>query len=637
MVKVRSYIREKSGQGGTGRIVSSGTTSTGSGSVATAAYARRAGEADHADRADYADEAYHTALSDEARHALLADEAKDVTADSPAYDRWLRKDRADRTPYDLGVGGRVTADGGVQFGASFADGLTGHGGLIDGDGAGTLDSLTLRRWLEVPELRYNRVTVLRSVTWATSGAGIIESVVPSDATHGRAWLKLEEGEPGSLLADDICMGIWHDLGQTLADSDDGRGNFRFQGFRTCYFRVTASASDGSWIDYELRPVSGSFPVAMHPVEGMHVAAYGNFTDKERQQSRYETTSYVRFLHGVCDWEFGEANIAAQFGDLSNLTVGGVAMKGYSVYLDNVYMSGVIRKIEISALELSVTLWRGDEEIPAPVEMAPGDEVSLRASVRDGWAGLSAGWSAVWSLESSEGDPAGDFEGERVLTFDDLGNSARALVTVVCTVTDPEGKSRVLRRSVSLVRRESMISDAGVWAEGRTYLDGSTPDAQGRLVTHDVWHNGQRWRCVVANVSASSNAPGVGSSFWVFVAGDDELHVSFAEPEMLASLNDFRYPLTVTARWHGEDVTPLIADSDVVWERYTENREGVERAVLDAQWTAANSGRGRSILLTLPDLDLGSDGIGVTRFTATVTFHPPDGAPPRVTSIAWEGV
>ena len=44
----------------------------------------------------------------------------------------------------------------------FASGLTGFGGKIDKYGHAEFDSLTLRRFLEVPELRYNRCLLYTS-------------------------------------------------------------------------------------------------------------------------------------------------------------------------------------------------------------------------------------------------------------------------------------------------------------------------------------------------------------------------------------------------------------------------------------------------------------------------------------------
>ena len=50
--------------------------------------------------------------------------------------------------------GKMTFDDGAQFGG-FASGMTGFGGIIDKKGNAEMQSLKLRGFLEVPELRYN--------------------------------------------------------------------------------------------------------------------------------------------------------------------------------------------------------------------------------------------------------------------------------------------------------------------------------------------------------------------------------------------------------------------------------------------------------------------------------------------------
>lgn len=102
---------------------------------------------------------------------------------------------------------------GAIFGASgFAEGLTGFGAKIDSMGRGYMESLTLRRFLEVPELRFNRAEIVLGDKWRSPGAGIIESVEPDyDADgnllrSGTISLKLQDGEIGAVAVDDICMG-----------------------------------------------------------------------------------------------------------------------------------------------------------------------------------------------------------------------------------------------------------------------------------------------------------------------------------------------------------------------------------------------------------------------------------------------
>lgn len=246
--------------------------------------------------------------------------------------------------------GRMTFNAGAQFGPSYASGITGVGGFISEKGAGELESLFIRRFLEVPELRYNRVGISVGDDWSAPGAGVIESV---DKEQKLVTLKLEEGEIGAVAVGDICMGIFHDFdpsNNATADSDDGRGNFSFAGFATVYFRITEVLGDrNERFRYELRPLSATFTKQIDPMESMTFVAYGSFTNTARRSSRYSTRTYQRYLRNVSDWEFTAENIAAQFGDLTNLSVFGIQMSGYSAYLDNIYLQGMISSLDKKAL------------------------------------------------------------------------------------------------------------------------------------------------------------------------------------------------------------------------------------------------------------------------------------------------
>lgn len=234
--------------------------------------------------------------------------------------------------------------------SDFASGITGFGAQIDGRGAGELESLFIRRFLEVPELRKNRVGISVGDDWSAPGAGVIESV---DKDQKLVTLKLEEGEIGAVAVEDICMGIFHDFdpsNNATADSDDGRGNFSFAGFATVYFRITEVLGDrNEQFRYELRPLSATFTRQIDPMESMTFVAYGSFTNPARWSSRYSTRTYQRYLRNVSDWEFTAENIAAQFGDLTNLSVFGIQMSGYSAYLDNIYLQGMISSLDKKAL------------------------------------------------------------------------------------------------------------------------------------------------------------------------------------------------------------------------------------------------------------------------------------------------
>ena len=196
-------------------------------------------------------------------------------------------------------------------------------------------SLRLRDFLEVPELRYNRVSVITGEEWNAPGGGIIESV---DEENSIVYLKLEPGEIAAVEVDDIC-----------------KANFNNDtGFQTTYFRITEKLDNGSF-KYVLR--SG---YTYHPQKAMHFVCYGNFTNAERQKSSYSTQNYIRFLKGVNNWEITKDMIAMQLGDLSNLKLFGMDMTGHSAYLNRIYMTGTIKQISNDGVtEVPVPAFKGE--------------------------------------------------------------------------------------------------------------------------------------------------------------------------------------------------------------------------------------------------------------------------------------
>lgn len=230
----------------------------------------------------------------------------------------------------------------------FVEGLAGMGGIIRKDGRAEMRSMKLWESLDVPEIRFNSVKVFLGVDWQVPGGGVIESVIPDKDEEGNILpsgtckIKLEEGQIGAVDFDDIAIGIWHFGDGTDAenDSDDGKGNFEFAGFSTSYFRVTEVSYAAREFRYSLRPNHN-----VHPQPQMNFACYGNFTKEERQTSTYRTRTYTRRLWHQNTWEINKQNVAMQEGDLSNLKVFGLNMKGYSLYVDSVYFTGVIKQVK----------------------------------------------------------------------------------------------------------------------------------------------------------------------------------------------------------------------------------------------------------------------------------------------------
>lgn len=280
-------------------------------------------------------------------------------------ERFLSKIKDDRTPFKLNVGDKLTAEKGIQIGESFIPGiLTGSGGYFDEYANGEVESLIIRRFLEVPELRFNRVQVTLGDKWNAPGAGVIERVVPDSATTGTIFLKLEEGEYGAIAVGDICMGIFHsenssmnatDDSEIYGTTDDGKAclsGFQFAGFYTCYFTITSiTGKNNGQFTYQLRPTNSSWNIQYHPSESMHFVCYGSFTDKNRQTSAYTTRTYTRLLHKQNDWNITFNNIAMQYGDLSNMNYYGMDMDGYSIFTNNIYNKGIIKQIKDNGEEV----------------------------------------------------------------------------------------------------------------------------------------------------------------------------------------------------------------------------------------------------------------------------------------------
>lgn len=317
----------------------------------------------------------------------------------------INKDREDSTKFLL------TMMAGIVVGEKgFAEGLTGFGAKIDKKGYGEMRGLRLWEFLEVPELRYNRVEIFLGIKWRVPGAGIILSCTPdtdsegNQLTTGTCTLKLEEGEFGAVSKDDIALGIFHfgDERDATEDSDDSKGNFKFSGFATSYFRVTEVSGDNNeTFRYALRP-----GYTIHPQPQMNFSCYGNFTDEARQSSAYETRTYTRLLWKQNDWEFTVGNIAMQYGDLTNLNIFGLNMSGYSMYLNSVYFTGTINQVRPDGTPVLVANDRGQWESGTKYEFydrVSHDGILWLCVAEDGTDTEPSKENADWLLQVDKGE------------------------------------------------------------------------------------------------------------------------------------------------------------------------------------------------------------------------------------------
>ena len=328
------------------------------------------------------------------------------------------------------------------------------GWMISPDGHIDAKSLHLRDFLEVPELRYNRVSITSGEDWLAPGGGIIESVNESSQT---LTLKLEPGEVASLAVDDICKGIFNNS----------------TGFQTSYFRITQKISNSEF-KYTLR--SG---YSYHPQKAMHFVAYGNFTNAERQKSAYSTKDYKRYLAGVNNWEITSSMVMMQLGDLSNLVISGLDLSGYSAYLRNVYMTGTIKQLsQDGTTEVLVPAFKGEWKAG---KYWYYDEVTHNGStwicIEPSTTQEPSDSSTDWLKEVSKGDPGTPGKdgvgGQDVDVLYYLSTSSSTLTGGSWSTTAP-----------------AWVNGKYMWSKTRViYTDGSTTETDPACITGSKGANG----------------------------------------------------------------------------------------------------------------------------------------------------
>ena len=323
-------------------------------------------------------------------------------------DNYLSKKHDDRAK------GKITFDKGVDFG-DFVPGLVGQGGRIDKGGHGEMRSLRLWETLEVPEIRFNRVSVYVGIRMDTFAGGIVETVTPNPNMSGAGTLtlKLEEGEYGSAEEGDLMMGIWHDEkgGNATEAADDHQGNFAFAGFKTIYFLVTkVTGAHNEHIEYVLRgrDEGGN---GFHPFPSMHFAGRGNIHNEKplRQAFTYSTTLYSVSLKEVNTWVFEPRNFYELRGYIEGFKMwaenesGEMYLKefhGHGQVFGNAYLYGNIEKFDRQGFYCDIVQSTNGFMTPADVDV-------VTVYVRDAYGEDITDRFFLKSLTRNSGDEATD--------------------------------------------------------------------------------------------------------------------------------------------------------------------------------------------------------------------------------------
>lgn len=178
-------------------------------------------------------------------------------------------------------------------------------------------------------------------------------------------------------------------------------------------------------------------------------------------------------------------------------------------------------------------------------------------------------------------------------------------------------------------------DRGEWSPYETYyFKAQNPDT-GIYEISDVWYAGCKYRCCVNN---TTYAPGWNVTDWAMIEGNPEFTVEFNETETLFDPDRFDLTLYIIAKIYNLDVTDDILVTDVIWTRYSEDQNGIERVASDNAWAVRRTAQGpigKSIHLTVEDLDMNGYVPKKVRFTATVTLRDGMNSPAQQESASFE--
>ena len=202
------------------------------------------------------------------------------------------------------------------------------GGTMTGDlrveGDTHVRNLRVDEYLEVPELKYNRITATGNEFWVTDG-GTVDDVAEGDDGIYLVTLKSDKDETAiNFQFKDILRGVFY------TENDEGNPS----GFRTAFFEVTGVIDRTHFYCIPLNNIP--------PQRFMTLARQGNKSDAHRQGSvcMDGLRKFIRVSDGVTDERIDVRNIKVELGDLSEIVhpVFG-QLEGYGALLENAYVCG----------------------------------------------------------------------------------------------------------------------------------------------------------------------------------------------------------------------------------------------------------------------------------------------------------
>ena len=499
-------------------------------------------------------------------------------------------------------------------------------GLVGGSGAAIwfdkngktiveADKAMFREELIVPQITFNCIDVISGDKANSFAYGRIKTV---DTENRIATLDLLDDQWGTLHVSDICRGILHNIAGSNHTKDEygPNGFMEYSGYATSYFtptRIIENEAGNMKFEYALQ--AGT---SVHPLPGMNFFAYGNFTDKDRQDITYENRSYLRRLVNVNTWVIDpDVNIAYQNGNLSGLTVNGQVMDGYSSFQDKVYIRGTIERLKPNgevAMDLSYEgVWQSGRHYDYY------DSVTYNGST---WACLNKngsssepGTDADWQEIASKGS-----KGDKGDGYTQMGQFKTGMVVPKMGVVSMGGGSYVAKASTTNPPLWCWTDNAG---NRFTFNDGGYV-LTGEVNTTEYDVLAEPGRDGTDGINGTDGVPGTpgkdGKTYytWIRYADDDQGNGISNDPTGKAYIG---------LAYNKETAVESDNPSDYKWSDI-KGEPGVPGAVgADGKtyytWIAYSDNADGSGMYQQPNNNTKYIGIAVNKETATESSNPAD--------------
>lgn len=234
------------------------------------------------------------------------------------YRDLMRKDKDDRTPYGLSVGGRLTAED-ILSSREFIAGLMGW--QIDQRGNAEFESGVFRSFAQFAEIITNRLSAIEGDTLLTEADTIEDVTDHGDNTYTLRLHPKWEGYFTAQIENNVLKGIYNNITGSLTPGA-GQQTMNNAVYYTCWMRVLTVNAAANTVDVVLYP-DDETPAGRNfaPQPMMKVARWGNSgsADDPRYARRQEclylssTEGRIMKLFHVTKPIIDAGNVAASFG------------------------------------------------------------------------------------------------------------------------------------------------------------------------------------------------------------------------------------------------------------------------------------------------------------------------------------